>query len=195
MSHSVSWIIVVTVEWNSRPFHFPIPIVVRFNMKTLSIVRHAKSSWKYKALSDFERPLRKKGMEDLHAVITALRDKDVRPDFMMTSAAVRAIQTAVLLSQGLEMPQEAFGIRRTLYPGSCDQFFDCIKQFSEEYHSAMIVGHHPAVTDTINTLLGEDIKRVATSSVYCIQWDKADSWKQCLDEPGQLVFALKPKKL
>jgi len=171
-------------------------------MKTLFIVRHAKSSWKYKALSDFERPLRKKGMDDLHTVIAALRDqfcrfehKNVRPDFMISSAAVRAIQTAVILSQSLELPQEAFGIRSTLYPGDCDHYFDCIKQLPKEYHSAMIVGHHPAVTDTINTLLGEeDIKRVVTSSIHCIRWEEADSWKQCFDEPGQLLFALKPKK-
>ena len=164
-------------------------------MKTLFIVRHAKSSWRYKSLSDFERPLRKKGMDRLHAVIEALKDKKAKPDFMMTSAAVRAIQTAVILSQGLKMPQEAFGIRSTLYPGNCDQYLDCIKQLPEEYHSVMIVGHHPAVTDTINSLLGEDMKQVATSSVHCIQWNKADSWNQCLNEPGQLLFAVKPKNL
>ena len=134
-------------------------------------------------------------MDDLHDIIKALRDKDIRLDFLVTSAAVRAIQTAVLLSQGLEMPQEAFGIRSTLYPGTCDQYLDCIKHLPKECFSAMIVGHHPAVTETINTLLGEELHRVATASVHCIRWDEAETWQQCLDEPGQLMFAFKPKNI
>jgi len=164
-------------------------------MKTLYIVRHAKSSWRHKALNDFERPLRKKGMDDLHAIIKVLKEKNVHPDFLVTSAAVRTIQTAVLLSQGLEMPQEAFGIKSTLYHGDSDQYLDCIKELPKGCNSVMIVGHHPAITGTINVLLGEELHRVATSSVHGIQWDEADSWKKCVNEPGQLLFALKPKNL
>ena len=164
-------------------------------MKTLYIVRHAKSSWKYKALNDFERPLRKKGIDDLHAIIKALIGKNVRPDFIVTSAAVRTIQTAVCLSQGLEMPQEAFGIKSTLYRGKSEQYLDCIKGLSDEYQSVMIVGHHPAITETINILLGEELQRVVTSSVHCIQWEDSDFWENCVRQRAQLVFALKPKKL
>ena len=164
-------------------------------MKTLYIVRHAKSSWKYESLSDFERPLRKKGIDDLQTIAEALREKNVRPDLLLTSAAVRAIQTAVFLSQALELPEDILGVRSILYPGCRDQYLDCIRELPESCHSVMIVGHHPAVTDTINTLLGEELQRVATSSVHCIQWDNAESWKPCVSEPGQLVFAFKPKNL
>ena len=164
-------------------------------MKTLYIVRHAKSSWKYESLSDCERPLRKKGIDDLQNIIEALREKNIHPEMILTSTAVRAIQTAVLLSQGLDMPQDVLGVRSILYPGCRDQYLDCIRQLPEDLRSVMIVGHHPAVTDTINTLLGEELHRVATSSVHCVRWDEADSWKQCVSEPGQLVFAFKPKNL
>jgi len=164
-------------------------------MKTLYIVRHAKSSWKNKSLDDFERPLRKKGVEDLRAVIEVLNERNVRPDFLLTSPAVRAIQTAMLLSQGLEMPQDSVGIRSVLYPGTCEQYQDCVRELPKERESVMIVGHHPAVTDMINSLLGEELQRAATSSVHAIQWDKADSWKKCFSNPGQLLFAVKPKNI
>ena len=163
-------------------------------MKTLYIVRHAKSSWKHKSLNDFERPLRKKGMDDLHTIIGALKEKDVKPDFLVSSAAVRAIQTAVLLSQGLEMSQECLGIRIALYQGKCEQYMNSIKELPNECDSAMIIGHHPAITDTINYLLEEELPRVATSSVYCIQWDEMDSWEKCVGVPGHLIFHIKPKK-
>ena len=164
-------------------------------MKTLYIVRHAKSSWKHKSFSDFERPLRKKGVEDLRAMIDVLKARNVRPDLLMTSPAIRAIQTAVLVTQGLDMPSDSMRMKNELYLGTCEQYLDCVKTLSQECQSAMIVGHHPGVTDTINSLLGEELHRAATSSVHAIQWDEATSWKKCLNNPGQLVFAMKPKNL
>ena len=59
----------------------------------------------------------------------------------------------------------------------------------------MLVGHHPAVTETINALLSEELQRAATSSVHAIQWDEADSWEKCLKKPGQLLFAIQPKNI
>jgi phosphohistidine phosphatase len=164
-------------------------------MKTLYLVRHAKSSWKYKSLSDFERPLRKKGMDDLHAIIEVLKEKEVRPDFLVTSAAIRAVQTAVLLLQGLEMSQDSIGIKSSLYPGTCEQYLGCIKELPQEHHSVMLIGHHPAITEAINSLLEENLQRAATSSVHAIQWNEADRWEKCFDNPGQLLFAIKPKNL
>ena len=167
-------------------------------MKTLYIVRHAKSSWKYKSLGDFERPLRKKGMDDLHAMIKALREQNVRPDLLLTSPAVRAVQTALFLSHGLEMTQDSISLKSILYPGDCEQSLNCVKGIPKKNHSAMIVGHHPAVTETIHSLLGEwgeELQRVSTSSVHAIQWDKADSWEKCVGRPGQLLFAIQPKHL
>ena len=164
-------------------------------MKTLYIVRHAKSSWKYKSFSDFERPLRKKGVEDLRTIIEVLKEKNVRPDFLITSPAVRAIQTAVLLSQGLEMPPESIVIKNVIYSGTHEQYLGCISELPQKNHSVILVGHHPAVADTINSLLGEELLCAATSSVHAIQWDEAKSWIKCITKPGQLLFAIKPKSI
>ena len=134
-------------------------------------------------------------MDDLHRIIEVLKERNVCPDFLITSPAVRAVQTAVLLSQGLAMPPDSIAIKNVLYPGTSEQYLDCIKELSKEQQSVMIVGHHPAMTDTINTLLKEELQRVATSSVHAIQWDKAKSWEKCLSSPSQLVFAIKPKNI
>ena len=164
-------------------------------MKTLYIVRHAKSTWRYKSFSDFERPLRKKGVEDLRLMTQALKEKNIRPDILLTSPAVRAVQTAVLLSQGLEMSPESIAIKNVLYPGTSEQYLDCILELPQEFQAALIVGHHPAVTDIINLFLGEELLHAATSSVHAVQWGDAKSWKKCITVPGQLLFAIKPKSI
>ncbi len=158
-------------------------------MKILYLVRHAKSSWDYDDLCDFDRPLGTKGIKQLQTIIPALKKEKVRPDVLVSSPAVRAIQTAMMVLHGLELPTEAFTLRAPLYEGAALEYLDAIQSLSDSFDTAMIVGHHPGITNAVNRLLGEHFEKIPTSAVYGIRW-KTDSWTKCVSEKGTSVFAL-----
>ncbi len=158
-------------------------------MKTLYLVRHAKSSWDYDDLCDFDRPLGAKGIKQLQTVIPALKKEKIRPDMLLSSPAVRAIQTAMMVFQGLELPTDVFALCAPLYEGAAVDYLDAIKALPESVGSAMLVGHHPGITNAVNQLLGENLEKIPTSAVYGIRW-KTDSWTKCVSEKGNSVFTL-----
>ena len=115
-------------------------------MKTLYLVRHAKAVREEESLSDYERPLRNKGMRSIHGVIKKLKEKNTQPDILYSSHAMRAIQTATLIFRGLELPQEAFSLCPSLFEGPLSDYVSVMRSIPEKCRSAMIIGHNPAIT-------------------------------------------------
>ncbi len=140
-------------------------------MKTLYIVRHAKSSWKYPELSDEERPLLEKGKKRTRKIIDFLLEKEVSVDHMISSHAVRALETARIIAHALQYPEENIRVSRQIYHASAEQLYDQFFDLSDDINSLMIVGHNPTFTNFANQFLEEKIDWLPTSGVVSISFD------------------------
>lgn len=122
-------------------------------MKTLLILRHAKSSWKDGSLSDHERPLNKRGERNAPEVGRRLREKDLVPDFIFCSSAKRAQQTVDLVTEACDYEGE-IDFRRMLYTSGPEAYLEILRTLDDAYQRVMVVGHNPDLEELLVMLTG-----------------------------------------
>ncbi len=164
-------------------------------MKTLTILRHAKSSWEYPELSDFDRPLLNKGVKRTLLVCNALIIEKFIPDLIISSPAVRALETASIVIDRLNLNAKKPEINKLFYPGYSKTFVKVISKVEDNVNNLMIVAHNPGLTDLANLLLPtESIEWIPTSGLVQIEFD-CDSWNRINQSNASLKKYLVPKKL
>lgn len=121
-------------------------------MKTLLLLRHAKSSWEDERQGDHERPLSERGQSEAPLVGQLLRDHGLRPDFVLCSTAVRARQTAsqVLEASGWEIPIDYLN---ELYLTDAETYLEVLRRQSDEHGCLLIVGHNPCLESVLYALV------------------------------------------
>ena len=118
-------------------------------MKTLYIVRHAKSSWEYQGIKDIDRPLKKRGIKDAHLVSSFLSKKIDRPDVFVSSSANRALHTAIIFCENLQYPLSNLQIKKQYIKLRKSNFLDItFKEFilttlNENKQDDLFDNHHP----------------------------------------------------
>jgi phosphohistidine phosphatase len=162
-------------------------------MRTLYLVRHAKSSWKHPELSDSERPLNKRGKRDAPEMGKLLEARNEIPELMISSPAKRAFSTARRFAKKLKYPRTKIVKKKQLYMGSSEDFIDTISRAENKFKSLMIFAHNPGITEFANEMSGESINNIPTSGVVRIDFDIED-WKDIGGAKGQLKFFEYPKK-
>lgn len=162
-------------------------------MKTLYLVRHAKSSWDYPALDDIDRPLSKRGKKNAPEMGERLVARNILPEILVSSPAKRAISTARRIADEIGFPREAIVSEDRLYLASVEDIVDVVRRTGNEVNSLMIFGHNPGFTDTANTLCGSDIYNIPTCGIAAIRFD-TDDWQSVQPGEGQLLFFDFPKK-
>lgn len=162
-------------------------------MKTLLIVRHAKSSWSDKGISDIDRPLKKSGVNDATEVAQKLKQQKVSPDIIITSPAVRAITTAMIFARNLNYPLWQLSISEIAYDFTKDALLSIINTTADKYKTLMLVGHDPALTYLVNELTGEQFEKIPTSAVFTISF-RVQSWKRVALGNGRLAGVESPTK-
>ena len=162
-------------------------------MKTLYLVRHAKSSWKYPRLDDFERPLNKRGRKNAPFMGSILRKLEVAPDLIISSPANRAATTARIIADTIDYPIEKIRYEETIYATSEYDLLQVIQQLDDATNQAMLVSHNPAITDLANSIGDTAISNIPTGGVCCINLD-ISSWAKIGDQRGKLKFFEFPKK-
>lgn len=162
-------------------------------MKTLLILRHAKSSWDDAELADFERPLNARGRRDAPRMGRLLRREDLIPELIVSSAAARARATAeaVALACGYD---NQIVYTRDLYHAAPEEYVDVLRTVDEQYTRVMVVGHNPGIEELVETLSGE-WERMQTAALALIALP-IERW-QDLDEEteGELQEVWRPKEL
>ena len=161
-------------------------------MKTLFLLRHAKSSWKDDNLDDFERPLKKKGLGDAQLMGKLIRQREIGLDLVISSSAERARQTAqlVLMSAGLQV-EVRYDDR--IYEAGMRRLLTLVSRLDNQANSVMLVGHNPGFEDLLKTLTGE-IHSMPTATLAGIEFD-VDDWGQIKARSGRLTLLLTPKEL
>ncbi len=163
-------------------------------MKTLYLFRHAKSSWDDSRLADEERPLTPKGIKNTLVVAEHLRNQGIRPELMISSHAVRAYETAVLIAKVLGYPKEQIRVDRKIYDGYFDRILDIIYGTPNDIGSLMIIGHNPTITQLANLLLDPGIPEMRTSAVVAIRF-YTGQWESLPMSKVEKEFHVYPKLL
>jgi phosphohistidine phosphatase len=162
-------------------------------MKTLYLVRHAKSSWKYPRLNDFERPLNKRGRKNAPFMGSILKKLKVAPDLVISSPANRAATTARIIADSIDYPLEKIHYNETIYASSEYELIQVIQQLDDTVNQAMLVSHNPALTDLANTIADTAISNIPTCGVFCVNLS-ISSWAKIGEQRGKLKFFEFPKK-
>jgi len=163
-------------------------------MKQLYLVRHAKSSWDSPGLHDTERPLIPKGIEKSQRVIRFLNERGVFPGLIISSPAVRAIETAKLFATGLGYPIQGIETDQKIYDGYYDRILDIIYGTDDSVESLMLFGHNPTITNLANLFLHPGLDDMPTSSVVAIGFNTR-KWEEIPSVSADLMFHVSPKML
>jgi phosphohistidine phosphatase len=162
-------------------------------MRLLILARHAKSSWDYPELEDFERPLNPRGRRDAPEMANRLERLNVKPDFILSSPAIRAVMTARIYAATLRFPLTKIFYSESVYSDGYRELFKSIRDFPSTYRQIMLVGHNPVVTELANHLMNKEIDNIPTAGVAGISFDDK-SWNEIRSHSGNIKFFEFPKK-
>jgi len=137
-------------------------------MKTIILIRHAKSSWKDMTLDDYDRPLNKRGKRNLLVMAKHLKNQNLEIDKIYSSAALRAKTTAKEFAKQLKVPLKLY---ESLYMQSVNELLDFINEKLAKHDSIAIVSHNPGLTDLCNEISDTYIENIPTSGYVILQAD------------------------
>lgn len=167
-------------------------------MKTLLILRHAKSSWKDDALPDHDRPLNKRGKADAPRMGRLLRDQDLVPDLILSSDARRARATAQLVAKESHYEGEITFLRE-LYAAEPEAYLDALAKMGGDAACVMVVGHNPGLEELLQELTGEyqplPTAALAQVSLPLRRWSDIHTDFETAGIQGKLVNLWSPKDL
>ena len=156
-------------------------------MKTLYLLRHAKSSWSFDELSDQERPLNDRGRDDAPAMGQALAKRHICPDAVVSSPAVRAMSTAVLVAREMQFPHDKITVEPGIYGADVDDLLAIIKDLPDGAGSVLLVGHNPTITETANALSPSALNEMPTAAVVCLRF-ACDHWSEVSKANAEFYF-------
>jgi phosphohistidine phosphatase len=160
-------------------------------MKTLFILRHAKSSWDDPKLSDFDRPLNKRGLEAAPFMGKLMKKRKIQPDIILSSPAKRALQTAELVKKAGELKANII-LNKEIYEATASKLLSILSKLEEKYSSVLLVGHNPSLEELLKTLTGKD-ESMPTAALAKIKL-RISEWEQISKGTGELQFLIKPKE-
>ena len=163
-------------------------------MKSIYLVRHAKSDWGYEGLADIDRPLNKRGCHDAHMMSNLMKSKKILPDLIITSPAVRAISTALIFCLNFNLLPSTIIIEPNLYDTDIKQYFEIIAKIENSHNNIMLFGHNPIITELANSLTIPFTENIPTCGIVGIcQSMKIDHWRGFKDTLAELTLYDYPK--
>jgi phosphohistidine phosphatase len=159
-------------------------------MKTLILVRHAKSSWDDITQKDIERPLNERGKKDAPEMAKRLKERDIKIDLFVTSPAKRAKKTAKLFAE--EFKSEDVQMADDLYDPSMEDFTKTVKLLPDDKNTIAIFSHNPGITQFANSLSNVKVDDLPTCAAFAVS-SEGDSWKTFLDDEKKFLFFDYPK--
>ena len=147
-------------------------------MKSLYIIRHAKSSWGDFTTPDFERPLNERGKKDAPVMAGRLVNNKVKIDVFISSPAKRAQKTCRIFCNEFNYEENNIKLIDELYHASVETFYKTVCGIADIHDTAAIFSHNPGITEFVNSL-GSSVKidNMPTCSIYAVSVD-ADHWSE-----------------
>lgn len=161
-------------------------------MKTLLLLRHAKSSWKDAAVADFERPLNDRGRKAAELVGKFIAKQNVNIDLVISSPAVRARQTIELVLRAAKRSPELRFDQR-VYEASPTRLLEITSQIEDDRKSVLLVGHNPGMEELLALLVGVEQHMPTASLAQVVLTSK--KWDKILSEKGVLESFIRAREL
>jgi phosphohistidine phosphatase len=166
--------------------------------RTLYLLRHAKSAWKTDASSDFDRPLSKRGERDAPRMGAWLHGQGVEPDYLVSSPARRAWQTARHICEGLGVEESRVACDRRIYEAGVAELLEVLSECPAGAGSILLIGHNPGLEELVAFLCGEaglptHDKLMPTGAVAGL--GIAAAWNRLERGCGRLEILMHPKML
>ena len=162
-------------------------------MKSLLLMRHAKSSWKDSKLKDMDRPLTKRGLKNAPRMGQLLLEMDLAPQSILCSPAVRARQTAELVSEALHFDGETYYLEN-LYMAEPPAYLEALSKLPDELERVLVIGHNPGL-EALMQLLTDQCEALPTASIAYISLP-IDAWKHLKKKTsGDLINLWRPREL
>lgn len=139
-------------------------------MKTLLLIRHAKSSWDFD-VDDFDRPLNTRGKADAPAMAKRLLEKGIKVDCFVSSPAKRAITTALFFAEAYDKELKNVLTIQSLYEPSLHAFFNAVESLNDNCETVALFSHNPSITDLANKLSAIKIDNLPTCGIFAVQAD------------------------
>jgi len=160
-------------------------------LKNIIIVRHAKSSWSDFSLSDFNRPLDKRGIHDAPFMAQKLKELGYKPDHIFTSDAVRAKTTAQSFQLLFDVPMTEV---HSLYHGDPEDYLDVLRELDNDLGTVALFGHNPGITYIANLILPGVTENIPTCGIIIAKFE-SQSWDAVNWKELHLQKILVPKEI
>lgn len=171
-------------------------------MKTLTLLRHAKSSWDDPVARDFDRPLNKRGQRAAVVVGRHMRSVDMGFDHVVASPAVRIVETVEQIETGFGSALAPAWDRRA-YLASASSLLDIVHELPDGADTALLIGHNPGLEDLVLLLIpdraGDELRdsveeKFPTAALAVMTFD-VDSWDAIRPGSGTLTRFTRPRDL
>ena len=161
-------------------------------MKTIYLIRHAKSSWDNSALSDFNRTLNERGKANAPLMGKKLIEENTVIDCLISSPAKRTTETSLLMGKELNYPSEKIIFDQRIYEASLSDLIKVLNEIPNQFSNVAIIGHNPAISQLFNYLTDEDLHHFPTCGIGKIELE-IDQWLEIVKGIGRKIFFIYPK--
>ena len=162
------------------------------NSRTLTVIRHAKSSWKL-PVSDFERPLNKRGRRNAEELGTWLASQPLQFDRVLCSPARRTMETIEIIANKMRLPETIIEPVDAIYLASARTLLDLLRSQDNDLEHIALVGHNPGVSSLVHDLVARSFHQdLRTCAIVQMQFD-IPSWQDISPHQGRLLFHRDPK--
>ena len=161
-------------------------------MKFLYLIRHAEAEEFAKTGSDFDRKLTDKGEADAELIGEKLQEMNIKPQYLITSPAMRALQTAKIISDELLQKKSELVKDDRIYNATAADLLEVINELNEDYKSIALFGHNPGFYEIANLLGDSEIHKFPKTGVVAFAF--AIPWKKITPNSGMLQFFISPRQ-
>lgn len=160
--------------------------------KQLLLIRHAKSDWGSASLTDFNRPLNRRGNTNAPEMAERMVKQRIVPQLIVSSPAVRALTTAQYFAKTWHIANEDIVTEKAIYEANVKTLLGVINHLPDQFEQIALFGHNPGLTDLANYLSNGHIYNMPTCSIVIIEFP-FDSWNEISSDTGKVVLFDYPK--
>jgi phosphohistidine phosphatase len=162
-------------------------------MKTLLLMRHTKSSWKHAEMPDHERPLNKRGNKDAPIMGALIKDKELVPQKILCSSALRATETARMVQEESGFAGETVFLD-SYYLAEPNAYLEALQTLPDEIERVMVIGHNPGLEGLLQILSGQIVPLSSGAVAHLVL--RIDHWNELnMDGEAELVETFSPGDL
>ncbi len=163
-------------------------------MRTLYLIRHAKSSWDNPGLRDFNRPLNERGLREAPLMAQLLSKQGVRPDLIVSSPAKRALTTALVFAEQFGIADDLVLREQDIYEADPTEILRIISALPDSAQVVCLFGHNPTFTEVANLFSDDFIDNVPTCGIVQIE-SGAETWKTMYEGNSRVKARFFPKEM